>query len=96
MKYLYYGVVIVVLAFALMGCTTTGKVEYIEVPVEVKVPIAIKCKVSYPEPPKINIGRMAIPSEVDDMGLLLIRENEEHRRYAKELITILGQCAEQP
>ena len=84
--------VVIVLGMA-TGCTKVVK-EYVEIPVEVKVPVAIKCKLTMPEAPTINIGRMEVPTELDAMGILLMRENEENRRYAKELKAILGKCAE--
>lgn len=80
--------------FMLVGCACEPKKEYVEVPVEVKVPIAIKCKVTYPNPPTIDIGKLPIPAELDDKGILLIQENEQNRQYAKQLKVLLDTCAD--
>lgn len=94
MKYLFYGVLIAMILLFMTGCTHTPEKDPITVPVEVKVPIAIKCKIENPKPPEVDIGKLAIPKSLDEMGILLMRENEENRRYANELKAALDQCSE--
>lgn len=94
-SYFVIAAILTIVALSLMGCQPKVIKEYVEVPVEVKVPVAIKCTVAYPEAPKTDIGKLDnAPRDVELMGVLLMQEHEEYRRYAKELQIILTQCSE--
>lgn len=80
------------LVAALHGCALTPS-KIVEVPVEVKVPVPVRCKVKKPVPPA-SITDAEIPPGFFDRGVALIKEGNDFRLYSKELEAALSACAD--
>lgn len=78
----------------LAGCTQTPERPTITPPIEVKIPVPVRCKVDWPVPPTINLGKEVVPPVMIIQGTMIMRENEENRRYARELEILLKTCAD--
>lgn len=80
------------LVVLLWGCAEVPE-RVVTVPVEVKVPVSVRCAVKYPtKPPKLVVGALG-PSLVVRV-VALLQENDAYRAYSKELEAALTACAD--
>lgn len=77
----------------LSGCATKPVIEYVNVPVEVKVPVPTPCKPDWPTEPTLNVGRDELTG-LYAKGVAVIKELEEQRAYAKLLKAALKACSD--
>lgn len=78
----------------LCGCASPPVKEIVTVPVEVKVPVSVPCKVEWPTPPQSNVGLAPIEGGLRTKGVAIIKELEETRAYARLLAAALKACSE--
>lgn len=89
MKSLLFCVVIV-----LGGCVTNPpKCDPVTVVQEVKVPVAIKCKVDFPSRPITDL-KSVMPLGLYEKGVFIIKEDQAYREYAALLEAALKSCAD--
>lgn len=82
----------VVAALLVAGCGLCPT-KVIKEPVEVLVPVTVKCKSKRPEAPvPVDLG--TLPVGVYDRAMALIREGNDYRLYSKELEVALAKCSD--
>jgi hypothetical protein len=88
-------IIVVALSAVLAGCgLCPTKVEYLNVPVEVKIPVPVKCKVTLP--PK-HIDLIPMTRQEDgyyEKAMSVLGELEQYRMYSKELEAAVSVCVE--
>jgi hypothetical protein len=83
MKYLLVPLIL----FALAGCDTMPKV-----PTEVKIPIALPCKVATPTPPQYMFGTLTADNTIWDKVKVLLSDRQLALGYELELEVALAAC----
>lgn len=83
---------LLVLLALLPACSSSPALPVV-IPKEVLVPVAVRCKVRFPEAP--------IPLNLDSLGpdlhsrvIALIHEGDSYRLYSAELLAALRSCAD--
>jgi hypothetical protein len=83
------GILAVIVSFCLVGCaTTTPAVQ----PVEVKVPVAVPCKVPMPERPAFAVDGLPLGSGIWDQMKALRAERWQRQGYETELEAAVKAC----
>lgn len=83
---------LLILCCLIAGCATCEPRTVIETQ-EVKVPIAIKCKVKRPDPPKY-ITDQPIPAGLYNQVTAIMKENIELLAYTHALSVALDACSD--
>ncbi len=82
---------LLILLCALLASCGGGAI--VHTPVEVKVPVAVKCKVSKPVAPS-NPYKGVSDTSLYSTTVLLIKENVDYILYSKKLEAALEACSE--
>lgn len=86
-------ILMLLLVVALSGCAMCPQKEHQVVVQEVKVPVAVRCKVGKP-PPLEEVPSLSTTTSLYERSVLLIKELEAHRARSKELEAALTECAD--
>lgn len=83
------GILAVIVSFCLGGCATTPPPVQ---PVEVKVPVAVPCKVPMPERPLFAVDGLPLGSGIWDQMKALRAERWQRQGYETELEAAVKAC----
>ena len=84
-KKLFILLIVFILYLILPGCATTSS----NIPVEVKVPVPVKCQVETPTEPVISCYK---DSDIFELTKCMIYEIKVRKSYEKELNVALESC----
>lgn len=82
----------VVAALLLAGCGLCPT-KVVKEPVEVLVPVPVKCKSKRPAAPE-PLDLKTLPGGIYDRAVALIKEGNDYRLYSKELEVALSKCSD--
>ena len=86
----------VMLVIGCTGCTTIPeKCEPVTVVKEVPIPVLVKCKVTFPVKPVMDV-KSVMALGMYEKGMFILSEDQAYRQYANELEAALKACADSP